>query len=81
MNGETVQIHGADPARRLRLSTQVPMAPVFHTSTSTPTVISSAMWQSKVTDRWLARMLIETLRTVVVVALANQMAHVIWPSR
>ena len=32
--GETVQIHGAEAARRLRLSTQVPTAPVFLTSAS-----------------------------------------------
>ena len=37
-NGETVQIHGAEAARRFGLSTQVPMAPVFHTSASTRTV-------------------------------------------
>ena len=30
--GETVQIHGAEAARRLRLGTQVPTAPVFLTS-------------------------------------------------
>ena len=30
--GETVQIHGAEAARRLRLSTQVPTAPAFLTS-------------------------------------------------
>ena len=33
-NGETVQVHGAEAARRFRLSTQVPTAPVFHTSAS-----------------------------------------------
>ena len=33
-NGETLQIHGAEAARRFRLSTQVPTAPVFHTSGS-----------------------------------------------
>ena len=33
-NGETVQIHGAEAARRFGLSTQVPSAPVFHTSAS-----------------------------------------------
>ena len=37
-NGETVQIHGAEAARRFRLSTQVPTAPVFHTSASTRTI-------------------------------------------
>ncbi len=33
-NGETVQVHGAEAARRLGLSTQVPMEPVYHTSAS-----------------------------------------------
>ena len=33
-NGETVQVHGAEAARRLGLSTQAPMEPVFHTSAS-----------------------------------------------
>ena len=33
-NGETVQVHGAEAVRRFRLSTQVPTAPVFHTSAS-----------------------------------------------
>ena len=37
-NGETLQIHGAEAARRFRLSTQVPAAPVFHTSGSTRTI-------------------------------------------
>ena len=37
-NGETLQIHGAEAARRFRLSTQVPIAPVFHTSGSTRTI-------------------------------------------
>ena len=37
-NGETVQIHGAEAARRFRLSTQVPTAPVFHTNASTRTI-------------------------------------------
>lgn len=37
-NGETVQIHGAEAARRFGLSTQVPMAPVFHTNASTRTI-------------------------------------------
>ena len=37
-NGETVQVHGAEAARRFRLSTQVPTAPVFHTSASSRTV-------------------------------------------
>ena len=38
-NGETVQIHGAEAARRFKLSTQVPTAPVFHTSASTRTIL------------------------------------------
>ena len=33
-NGETVQVHGAEAARRLGLSTQVPTVPVFLTSGS-----------------------------------------------
>ena len=33
-NGETVQVHGAEAAWRLGLSTQVPIEPVFHTSAS-----------------------------------------------
>ena len=37
-NGETVQVHGAEAARRFRLSTQVPMTPVFHTSASSRTI-------------------------------------------
>ena len=37
-NGETLQIHGAEAARRFRLSTQVPTAPVFHTSASSRTI-------------------------------------------
>ena len=37
-NGETVQIHGAEAARWFKLSTQVPVAPVFHTSASSRTV-------------------------------------------
>ena len=37
-NQETVQIHGAEATRRFGLSTQVPTAPVFHTSASTRTV-------------------------------------------
>ena len=37
-NGETIQVHGAEAARRLGLSTQVPMAPVFHTSASSRTI-------------------------------------------
>ena len=37
-NGETVQVHGAEAARRFSLSTQVPTAPVFHTSASSRTI-------------------------------------------
>ncbi len=37
-NGETVQIHGAEAARRFKLSTQVPVAPVFHTNASSRTI-------------------------------------------
>ena len=37
-NGETVQIHGAEAARRFGLSTQVPTSPVFHTSGSSRTI-------------------------------------------
>ncbi len=37
-NGETVQIHGAEAARRFKLSTHVPTAPVFHTSASSRTI-------------------------------------------
>ncbi len=34
-HGETIQIHGAEAARRFKLSTQVPTTPVFYTSGST----------------------------------------------
>ena len=37
-NRETLQIHGAEAARRFKLTTQVPTAPVFHTSGSTRTI-------------------------------------------
>ena len=37
-NGETVQIHGAEAARRFGLSTQAPTSPVFHTSASSRTI-------------------------------------------
>ena len=37
-NGETVQVHGAEAARRFKLSSQVPTAPVFHTSASSRTI-------------------------------------------
>ena len=37
-SGETVQVHGAEAARRFGLSTQVPTAPVFHTSASSRTI-------------------------------------------
>ena len=33
-NGETIQVHGAEAARRFKLSTQVPTSPVFYTSGS-----------------------------------------------
>ncbi len=31
-HGETIQVHGAEAARRFRLVTQVPTTPVFYTS-------------------------------------------------
>jgi len=37
-NGETVQVHGAEAARRFGLTTQVPIAPVFHTNASSRTI-------------------------------------------
>ncbi len=37
-NGETVQVHGAEAARRLGLSTQAPTAAVFHTSASSRSI-------------------------------------------
>ena len=37
-NGETIQVHGAEAARRLGLSTQAPMTPVFHTSASSRSI-------------------------------------------
>ena len=37
-NGETIQVHGAEAARRFRLTTQVPTVPVFHTSGSSRTI-------------------------------------------
>ncbi len=37
-NGETVQVHGAEAARRLGLSTQAPTTPVYHTSASSRTI-------------------------------------------
>ncbi len=37
-NGETIQVHGAEAARRLRLSTQAPTVPVFHTNASSRTI-------------------------------------------
>ena len=33
-HGETIQVHGAETARRFKLSTQVPTIPVFYTSGS-----------------------------------------------
>lgn len=37
-NGEVVQIHGAEAARRFKLSTQVPTLPVYYTSGSSRTI-------------------------------------------
>ena len=37
-NGETVQVHGAEAARRFGLSAQAPISPVFHTSASSRTI-------------------------------------------
>lgn len=37
-NGEIIQVHGAEAARRFRLTTQMPIVPVFHTSASTRTI-------------------------------------------
>lgn len=37
-NGETLQIHGAEAARRFQLSTQVPTQPVYYTSGSSRSV-------------------------------------------
>lgn len=37
-NRETIQVHGAEAARRFKLSTQVPAAPVFHTSASSRSI-------------------------------------------
>lgn len=37
-NGETIQIYGAEAARRFKLSTQVPTVPVFHTNASSRTL-------------------------------------------
>ena len=37
-NGETIQEHGAQAARRLGLSTQMPMEPIFYTSGSSRSV-------------------------------------------
>lgn len=36
--GETIQIHGAEAARRFRLSTQMPMMPIFLTSGTSRTL-------------------------------------------
>lgn len=36
--GETISIHGAEAARQLQLTTQVPMRPVFYTSGNTRTL-------------------------------------------
>ena len=37
-SGETVQMHGAEAARRLGLTTQVPVAPVYHTNASSRSI-------------------------------------------
>ncbi|MCY4420281.1 MAG: DUF6088 family protein, partial [Gammaproteobacteria bacterium] len=37
-NHETVQVHGAEAARRFKLSTQMPVVPVFHTSASSRSI-------------------------------------------
>lgn len=37
-SGETVQMHGAEAARRLGLTTQAPVAPVYHTSASSRSI-------------------------------------------
>lgn len=37
-NGETIQVHGAEAARRFQLSTQVPTLPVYYTSGSSRTL-------------------------------------------
>ena len=37
-SGETVQVHGAEAARRLGLSTQAPTVPIFHTSASSRSI-------------------------------------------
>ena len=37
-SGETIQIHGAEAARRLGLTTQAPVAPVYHTSASSRSI-------------------------------------------
>ncbi|MCY3627025.1 MAG: hypothetical protein F4073_06835 [Rhodobacteraceae bacterium] len=36
-NGERIQVHGAEAARRLGLSTQVPLIPVYYTNASSRT--------------------------------------------
>lgn len=37
-NHETIQVHGAEAARRFKLSTQMPIVPVFHTSASSRSI-------------------------------------------
>ena len=37
-NHETIQVHGAEAARRFKLSTQMPAVPVFHTSASSRSI-------------------------------------------
>ena len=38
-NHETIQVHGAEAARRFKLSTQMPIVPVFHTSASSRSIV------------------------------------------
>ena len=38
-NNETIQVHGAEAARLFKISTQVPLAPVYHTSASSRTIV------------------------------------------
>ncbi|MBL1292815.1 MAG: hypothetical protein COB61_002980 [Thiotrichales bacterium] len=42
-NGETIQIHGAEAARRFKLSTQMPTQPVYYTSGSSRTLTVGKM--------------------------------------
>ena len=38
-NHETIQVHGAEAARYFKLSTQVPVVPIFHTSASSRSIV------------------------------------------